>query len=61
MKNFEKLKNMTIDELENCLCEKLDCALCIKRFGRSFNIDEMYQCHNSQDSVIGRWLESEVE
>ena len=61
MTNFEHIKNMSIDELENCLCEKMDCELCKSNFGRNLDVDTNYQCHNSNDSVIRVWLEQEAE
>lgn len=61
MTNFEHIKNMSIDELEDCLCKKMYCELCKSRFGRDLDVDDYYQCHNSNDSVIRMWLESEVE
>lgn len=59
--NFEKIKNMSIDELEFLLCEKTYCDLCKDLYGRDLDVPDNYMCHNSEDSVVRMWLESEVE
>ena len=61
MTYFEKLKEMEIEELEDFLCSKMDCTTCIRKFGANVNFDEMYECHDINDSVLGMWLKSEVK
>ena len=54
MTNYEKIKNMSIEEMAAFF---IDAELCIEHFGGSLNCDDMPCC----TICFRKWLESEVE
>lgn len=54
MTNYEKIKNMSIEEMADFF---IDAEICIEDFGGTLNCDDMLFC----TICFRKWLESEVE
>ena len=56
MTNYERIKNMSLDEMAKCISDVDNCILCELNSPECFEIDD-FDC----SAGVKKWLESEAE
>ena len=59
--NYDRIRNMSVDEMAKCLADRFDCSLCPEQENRRNKLFFNEDCDGKCEEHCKQWLESEVD